>query len=278
MEYVANARNLLEAARKLHEEVMFTQRGVLLPTDLNPEDISSVLDVGCGPGGWVLSLARAYPHLHVTGADVSLEMIEQSQQLQRAENLSNVDFVHLDSFPPLPFADASFDLVHGRFLHNWLRRDQWPLLLSEAARLLCTGGRVLLTEWETGSASHPAVTQLNALYNRIMYAAERGFAEHTLGFAPHLKKFLREIGFVDVQMRAVALDMSADIADFSGWRETLVLLVHSTHAFNLKIDQAAAEAAMRLLEQAQKEMEDPTFASIGYLCTVWGHKETQAMH
>src|SRR5258708_16447797 len=42
-----------------------------------PPDITSILDIGCGPGDWVLSAAEAYPDVQVTGIDVSKTALAQ---------------------------------------------------------------------------------------------------------------------------------------------------------------------------------------------------------
>src|SRR5918993_5595685 len=50
----------------------------------------SVLDVGCGAGELALALARGRRGIHVTGLDISPQLIAAARE--RAANLANVDF------------------------------------------------------------------------------------------------------------------------------------------------------------------------------------------
>src|SRR5260370_14641304 len=54
--------------------------------------IHRVLDIACGPGGWVLELAYAYPHMQVTGFDISEKMIGYARVLALDNGLDNAPF------------------------------------------------------------------------------------------------------------------------------------------------------------------------------------------
>ena len=88
-----------------------------------PEDIKRVLDVGCGTGGWVLDVAYEYPDIQVVGIDISTAMIKYAMARARAERSTNASFLLADATKPLPFPDGFFDLVNGRYMVGFIRRD-----------------------------------------------------------------------------------------------------------------------------------------------------------
>jgi hypothetical protein len=91
--YVADPETLAEMARLLDQDLLVTRRvSGLLPPDVLPEQILDVLDVGCGPGGWVREVARVYPHLAVTGIDNSALVIEYAAARARVDGLTNAHF------------------------------------------------------------------------------------------------------------------------------------------------------------------------------------------
>src|SRR5260370_21869077 len=106
------------------------------------EHIHDVLDIGCGPGGWVHTVAQTYPQTQATGIDVSTTMITYAQAIAHVMRLGNAHFCVMDATRPLDFPDASFDLVNARLVSGFLLSEQWPLLLAECTRMLRPGGIV----------------------------------------------------------------------------------------------------------------------------------------
>ncbi len=41
------------------------------PDDFRLSQVHLVLDLACGPGGWAIDVARAYPNIDVMGVDIS---------------------------------------------------------------------------------------------------------------------------------------------------------------------------------------------------------------
>lgn len=100
------------------------------------------VDLGCGPGQLVIELARRSPRLHVTGIDLSDEMIARGQKkARRAGVAERVSFRHGDA-QQIPFPDASLDLVISTLsLHHW---SDPVAVLDEIARVLRPGGSFLI--------------------------------------------------------------------------------------------------------------------------------------
>jgi ubiquinone/menaquinone biosynthesis C-methylase UbiE len=104
-----------------------------------PSDL--VLDVATGTGNTALALA---PHVdHVTGLDLTAEMLDQARRVAAERGVDNVDWV-LGDAEELPFEDASFDLWIARAApHHFHRLDR---SLEEARRVLKPGGRAVVID------------------------------------------------------------------------------------------------------------------------------------
>ncbi len=86
--------------------------------------VERILDVPCGTGRLVRSLASRVPYL--VGADVSLDMIKFSRQHPYVKNRPKglLEYVQCDA-RYLPFSNDSFDVVlSGRFLHHLFHLPQ----------------------------------------------------------------------------------------------------------------------------------------------------------
>ena len=107
-----------------------------------------VLDIGCGSGGNIIHLARTTGLAHATGFDVEGPVIEVARERAEAAGLSDrVDFVRADP-GPLPFADASFDVVFSK--DSLLHVPDKPALAREMFRVLSPGGEVAVGDWMIG--------------------------------------------------------------------------------------------------------------------------------
>lgn len=104
-----------------------------------------VLDVACGTGNVALPLARAGSV--VTGVDIAPNLLVQARERAAAENLA-IRFDEGDA-EQLPYPDASFDAVVSMFGAMFAPRPE--LVASELARVLRSGGRLAMANWNPGS-------------------------------------------------------------------------------------------------------------------------------
>lgn len=111
-----------------------------------------MLDVGCGGGQSAIRLKGLYPHLEVTGIDLSEPQIERARERARKQGCA-VQF-EVANAQALPFADQSFDVVYSfGSVKHWPNPRQG---ISECWRVLKPGGELLLTD-STSDASHEQV-------------------------------------------------------------------------------------------------------------------------
>ena len=115
---------------------------VLEGLDLSGRD---VLDIGCGSGGVTLHLARAHQAGRVTGFDVEAPVIAAASTRARAEGLGDrVQFVQAPP-GPLPFSDASFDVVFSK--DAMIHVPDKEALFAEVYRVLRPGGLFAASDW-----------------------------------------------------------------------------------------------------------------------------------
>ncbi|GAA3991127.1 class I SAM-dependent methyltransferase [Thermobifida alba] len=106
----------------------------------------AVLDVGTGPGVLPVETARLRPDLHVTGLDLSADMVAAAQR--NAAAFGDRVAARLGDVTDLPFADDSFDLVVTSFsAHHW---DDPAGAVPELARVLRPGGRLAVYDLPFG--------------------------------------------------------------------------------------------------------------------------------
>ena len=100
---------------------------------------TDLLDIGTGTGGFIEQVVRVQPAFQIVGTDINAEMLEQAQQ---RPFLSTIPLHLLDKDAPLPFADATFDVIC--FCSVLFLLDDPSPLLDEAVRLLRPNGRIII--------------------------------------------------------------------------------------------------------------------------------------
>ncbi|PKY58467.1 S-adenosyl-L-methionine-dependent methyltransferase [Rhizophagus irregularis] len=86
-----------------------------------------VLDIGCGPGTWLLDLANKYEKSLFYGLDNNSIFPNEIKP-------SNLNFIKADMFDGLPFPDNEFDFVHQGTMAFIIKADQWDFIISEMIR------------------------------------------------------------------------------------------------------------------------------------------------
>jgi SAM-dependent methyltransferase len=94
-----------------------------------------VLDIGCGPGNWALSIAKYNTRATVIGIDPNPKFLSLARFYRRNLNCKNVQFCRL-SFQQAAreFQDKSFDYVFAVSLLQYMHEDQFFKLASNMLR------------------------------------------------------------------------------------------------------------------------------------------------
>ncbi|CAG8503399.1 11491_t:CDS:2 [Ambispora gerdemannii] len=112
-----------------------------------------VLDIGCGPGAWILEMAKFFPNVKFIGIDVSTTF--------STENIPpNVRFIECNILDGLPIADASMDFVFQRFITHGLNEIQFKeQIIPEMIRVMKPGGWIEFTEGDCYQSKDGIVTK-----------------------------------------------------------------------------------------------------------------------
>ncbi|WP_119300069.1 methyltransferase domain-containing protein [Dongia deserti] len=144
-----------------------------------------VLDIGCGIGGLdqvLVELGAA----NVMGVDVGAPLIARARQRVTDDRIS---FKVIAPEKPLPFADASFDIVFTK--DAWLHVIDKRALLREVHRVLKPGGRLAGGDWMKG----PGPFSADMLY----FIELEGIPYHPTTLTDY-GLMLHEFGFEDVKL------------------------------------------------------------------------------
>jgi len=212
--YIFDTESAVEMGRLIDQDRMITAAmgGPLVGLSNLPSQ-AQILDLGCGPGGWVLDVAYARPTIEVAGVDISQTMVAYANARARTQLLTNASFGVMDIRQPLDFSSASFDLVNARFLVGALKREDWAPFIAECTRVLKPGGILRLTEpVDFGISNSIAFEQLMSLSSQALWKNGYGFSVdgRTYGMTTMLPSFLRNAAYQHVHCLAYVLEFSAD--------------------------------------------------------------------
>src|SRR6266480_383073 len=201
--FVQDRSNLDEMTRlQIQDEMLTTGMGGVLPEQPDPAIFQRVLDVGCGTGGWLIEAAKTYPSMSMlVGVDVSNKMLEYARaQAEAGQVTDRVKFRAMDALRMLEFPTDFFDLVNQRFGASYLRKWDWPKLLSEFRRVTRPGGVIRVTEGDMALESpSPALTRLFEIMLDAFYQAGHLFTPGSKGVTGDLAPLLRQDGLEQVQ-------------------------------------------------------------------------------
>jgi ubiquinone/menaquinone biosynthesis C-methylase UbiE len=274
--YFFDPESATEMARLINLARMFsTYMGGPLAEQTDPVQFQTILDLGCGPGSWVLDMAFDLPDSTVVGVDISRTMIDYANARARSQHLSNASFGVMDIRQPLDFADETFNLINARFLAIALYRDVWPRLIDECKRLLKPGGVLRLTEGDHfGLTTCPAFEKMKDLCMQLGYQMGYGFSPdgHSWGMTPVLPRLLRNAGFTEIKIRANAVNFSPFDEAYADIRDNTRVGMLQTRPIMIKTGMMTEEEFDKLYQQVEIEMLSDDFYGIWPLLTAWGTK------
>jgi ubiquinone/menaquinone biosynthesis C-methylase UbiE len=156
-----------------------------------------ILDVGCGLGEDVLTMARRVsPGGKVTGIDASQSFLEQARAKLSEDD--NIEFVLGDALH-LPYKEATFDRC--RTDRTLLHLSDPARALSEMARVLKRGGWMLAfdADWETLTFS----SQNRGIARKVAHLLCDTWASGWIG--RYLYGYFKDCGLVDIEVHPQTL-------------------------------------------------------------------------
>ena len=275
--FPVNPENAVEMARLLNQHTMLSRAmgGVLIElSDEKKASMHDVLDLACGPGGLVLEIAQSFPHMQVTGIDISTIMVAYGSTSAQSQGLRNAHFEVMNIFDSLRFPDNSFDFVNGRLLSSIVKRDRWSPLLHETFRVCRAGGIMRLADWDLLTSSSPAFNQLLQILAQAYYISGRGFSSDgkTLGVTSHFASLLQDTGFQNIQQQVRTLDFSANTPLHTGFYQDALSGFQVIKPFLTRLSLISDNDFQLLYQQMLIETSAPDFRATCDALIAWGEK------
>jgi ubiquinone/menaquinone biosynthesis C-methylase UbiE len=177
------------------------------------------LDAGCGVGLQCLQLAEEVgPSGHVTGLDISAEMLDYGRKIVKDAGLSERISFQEGDVVNLPFEDNTFDWVWSADCVGYGPWDTIPLL-KELKRVAKPGGILAIAAWSSENLL-PGYPRLEARLG----ATSAGIAPFIQGKKPELHfsralGWFRELGLKEPRAQVFAGSVHAPLDD--GIRQAL---------------------------------------------------------
>ncbi|CAG8573953.1 2822_t:CDS:2 [Ambispora gerdemannii] len=150
-----------------------------------------VLDIGCGPGTWVLDMANDYTLSQFTGVDISATFPNSVKPM-------NVNFEQCDVVnEKLPFETDTFDLIHVRFMGSCFTEVEWSeRVIPDLFRVLKPGGYIEIMDLDMKAMNEGPST------NELLSAIQAQLTSKKINpiITPLLDKFLESAGIVDIDI------------------------------------------------------------------------------
>ena len=160
-------------------------------------DGSSTLDIGCGAGELSLAIARNNPHTHVTGVDVSAELVAAAQA--RGQALGNVDFVEADAarWQPVEFTPELLVSRHGVMFF-----DEPVTAFANLHALAAPGARLIFSCFRDAKLN-PFVSELASLLELPPMGESTAPGPFAFADEAHVRGVLKNSGWRDVTLEPV---------------------------------------------------------------------------
>src|SRR6266700_7789109 len=242
--YVIDAEDAAEMARLVKQDRLLTEgMGGVFPENAHLSGVNDILDIGCGPGGWVLDVAFEYAKVNVVGIDISEQMVEYARAHAEVQGMNNASFQVMNALESLAFDDNSFDVVNARYIQAFMMKTSWAPLMKEIMRILRPGGRVLLTDGEWSISNSPAFEKMGAMLTHVGTVTGRSFSPdgRHVGVTPMLGRFLRDAGYQHIQQKAHVLDCSMGMEPYGSFYQDFMIGLKLLQPFMIKMGVTSEE-------------------------------------
>lgn len=162
-----------------------------------------LLNIGCGTGDLEKRLIKKYPGLHLTGVDISGDMLERAKE--KLAGFAHIHFAEGD-FLTIDLPENSFDVIFSISNLHYFADPQ--MVFAKAFRLLRPGGKFILIDWNRGSLNgklyHAYMSAFDPAFAKTYTTAEVSSLLTQCGFAIDEKITLFRVGLLWSMMRIVA--------------------------------------------------------------------------
>lgn len=199
----------------------------------------TVLDIGCGLGAIDQLLVANHGAGSVVGVDIDPALLRQMEKRIEAAGLSGRIRAELVEPGPLPFANATFDVVFSK--DSLVQIPDKAALFAEVHRVLRPGGRFIASDWLRGgvgdySAEMHEFFRLEGIAYNMASLGESADALRAAGFAAvevrdrnawYLELAQREVAAMEGPWRSlITQQIGQERAEhfIANWKQLVVVL------------------------------------------------------
>jgi ubiquinone/menaquinone biosynthesis C-methylase UbiE len=256
----------------IQDQFITTGMGGALPEQPASPAFESVLDVGCGVGGWLIQTAVTYPTIsRLVGIDSKTRMLVYAREQATQQQVSDrVEFLAMDALGILDFPARSFDLVNIRMGATFVRTWEWPKILQEFQRVARPNAVIRVTDSDMiGTCTSAAFDRVRDLLVQTFYQAGYLFAPDNNNLLQELPHLMKQQGIGNLQTYAHTLEIRGDTPEGQAFAEDVTRAIPAIIPFMQKWLRLP-EDFVQLAQQAISDTQQPDFLATWKLVTVWG--------
>ena len=182
-------------------------RGQVIAKTLDLEGITRVVDIGGGPGSYLLALAEQKPTIQGTLVDIALTLQTAKRVIEEVNPEANIRFVEKDIFSGTdPFASNQDLAILSNVMHI-VGAETNIQLLKRTFESLKPGGRVIIQEFLLDETSiNPQRAAIFAVNMLVSTESGRAWKERVV------RTWMEMAGFVEIERLKVKTDSDLLIA------------------------------------------------------------------
>ena len=179
---------------------------VLEQLRIDPAAHSRILDLGCGLGASLRSMARRLPFASLTGVTRVPWQVEQAWVRNAATPFGDRIQVTQADYEATPLPSAAFDAAYALESSCHAHGADKAALLEETHRLLCPGGRLVMVDGFLRSSR-----RMNRLQHRIYKKLCECWVIESLGELDRVQAQLQKLGFRDIRVKPLQLRVAPSV-------------------------------------------------------------------
>lgn len=234
---------------------------------------STVLDAGCGSGGYVPLLGELVgPAGQIQALDLAPENVAHVERLVQQGHCAAPLDVRVGSILDLPFADATFDCVWCANVAQYLTEAEFTRVMGEFRRVAKPGGLVAVKDSD-GTLLQLLPLDPGIWARHVALRRAKAAATGVLGSwcGSSLARFFRQAGLTDIVRKGWLAERWAPVPAYARQFHAMGLRYHAKLAAENSLSPSDCEALAAAAADPDRLFEDPDFCFREVLVVTLGH-------